>query len=356
MVELAPLPVGQGAASPLSAPAALDPKQTLFVRAYRWMLLARTLDEKLAALYKAGGKISGGVFLGTGQEALSTALGLALRKGDIFAPLIRDLAGRLAFGEQVLDATRTYLGSKLGPMRGRDGNIHRGRIYEGQLAMISHLGAMISTTAGVLLARKMRNQTGHVGAISIGDGGTSTGSTHEGLNLAAVERLPMVAIIANNQYAYSTPTKRQYACEDLIDRASGYGYEGHSVDGTDLEACLSVVGRAVERARDGKGPQMVVARLLRLTGHGLHDDASYVDPKLKASPVGADCIRLAERQMVERGWAEEGELAAMKREALAQVEEAAAQAMRDPAPDASAEEWTALSESTMHDTGLATRS
>ncbi len=352
MVELAPSPVVHEADPP---PAPLDFKQSAFLRAYRWMLLARTLDEKLAALYKAGGKISGGVFLGTGQEALSTALGLSLRKGDIFAPLIRDLAGRLAFGEPVLDATRTYLGSKDGPMRGRDGNIHRGRIYEGQLAMISHLGAMISTTAGILLARKMRGQTGHIGAISIGDGGTSTGSTHEGLNLAAVEGLPIIAVIANNQYAYSTPTKRQFACEDLIQRAVGYGYEGHSVDGTDLEACLEVVGAAAQRARDGKGPQMVVARLLRLSGHGLHDDASYVDPKLKASAVGADCLRLAERTMLERGWAEAGELAALKREAQSQVEEAAAQAMRDPAPDAAVEKWSALSEDSMQDHGLATR-
>lgn len=353
MVELASSPE-VNEASPQSV--SLDPSQSLLLRAYRWMLLARTTDEKLAALYKAGGKISGGVFLGTGQEALSAALGMALRKGDIFSPLIRDLAGRLAFGEPVSDAMRTFLGSKEGPMRGRDGNIHRGRIHEGQLAMISHLGAMISTTAGVLLARKMRGQTGTVGAISIGDGGTSTGATHEGLNLAGVERLPLVAVIANNQYAYSTPNNRQYACADLIDRAKGYGYEGHTVDGTDFEACLDVLGRAVQRARDGKGPQMVVANLLRLTGHGLHDDASYVDPKLKASPVGADCVRLAERILIERGLAEEGELAAMKREAQAKVEEAAAQALREGGPDASQEDWAAISDTRMLDRGLAMRS
>ena len=351
MVELAPSPVVQSPESPLKP----ESKRENFVRAYRWMLLARTLDEKLAALYKAGGKISGGVFLGTGQEALSTALGVALRKGDVFAPLIRDLAGRLAFGEPVLDATRTYLGSRLGPMRGRDGNIHRGRIAEGQMAMISHLGAMISTTAGVLLARRMRGQTGTVGAISIGDGATSTGSTHEGLNTAAVEHLPLVAVIANNQYAYSTPTSRQFACEDLLDRAKGYGYEGHSVDGTDLEACLEVLQRAVDRAREGHGPQMVVARLLRLTGHGLHDDASYVDAKLKASPVGADCLRLAEKTLLEHRWAGAEDLAAWKAECVKEVDDAAAQAMRDPAPDPALEDWSALNEPEMLDLGLATR-
>ncbi|HWQ91984.1 MAG TPA: thiamine pyrophosphate-dependent dehydrogenase E1 component subunit alpha, partial [Clostridia bacterium] len=114
-----------------------------YVQAYRYMLLARILDDKFASLYRMG-KIHGGVFLGRGQEALSVAVGLALRRGDVFAPLIRDGAGRLAFGEPLLDGVRTYLGSALGPMRGRDGNIHRGHPKEGLLPMISHLGAMIA--------------------------------------------------------------------------------------------------------------------------------------------------------------------------------------------------------------------
>ena len=171
------------------------------------MLLSRVLDEKMASLYR-GGKIHGGVFLGRGQEALSVAVGLALRKGDIFAPLIRDGAGRLAFGEPVLDAVRTYLGSAAGPMRGRDGNVHRGRPREGLLAMISHLGAMISVVNGALLVRRFKKIEGVVGATCIGDGGTSTGSFHEALNQAAVEKLPLVIVVANNQYAYSTPNSR----------------------------------------------------------------------------------------------------------------------------------------------------
>src|SRR5713226_5843707 len=182
-----------------------------YVRAFRCMLLARTLDDKFASLYRMG-KIHGGVFLGRGQEALSVATGLALRKGDIFAPLIRDGAGRLAFGEPILDAVRTYLGSALGPMRGRDGNVHRGRPREGLLAMISHLGAMISVVNGALLAHRFKGQNQTVGLASVGDGATSTGAFHEGLNQAAVERLPLVLVIANNHYAYSTPTERQFAC------------------------------------------------------------------------------------------------------------------------------------------------
>src|SRR5437660_9873325 len=149
-----------------------------YLKAFRTMLLARVLDDKFASLWRMG-KIFGGVFLGRGQEALSVSVGLALRKGDVFAPLIRDAAGRLAFGEPILDAVRTYLGSTLGPMRGRDGNIHRGRPREGLLPMISHLGAMIAVVNGTLFARRHRNISGVVGATSIRDGGTSTGSLHE---------------------------------------------------------------------------------------------------------------------------------------------------------------------------------
>src|SRR6202041_42381 len=212
--------------------------------AYRFMLCARLLDDKFAALYRAG-KIQGGVFLGRGQEALSAALGISLKKTDVFAPLIRDGAGRLAFGETVLDAVRTYLGSALGPMRGRDGNVHRGRPRQGLLPMISHLGAMISVVNGALMAHRFKKIEGSVGAASIGDGATSTGSFHEGLNQAAVERLPLVVVVANNQYAYSTPNHRQFACKDLIDKAIGYGIPAHRVDGTDLDDCLRVLSSVV---------------------------------------------------------------------------------------------------------------
>src|SRR5437763_4669454 len=196
-----------------------------YIQACRWMLLARTLDEKFASLYRAG-KIHGGVFLGRGQEALSVSIGLALRRGDVFAPLIRDQAGRLAFGEPLLDGVRTYLGSVLGPMRGRDGNIHRGRPKEGLLVMISHLGAMISVVNGGLLAHRFKGISGTVGAACVGEGATSTGAFHEALNQAAVEKLPLVVILANNHYAYSTPSERQFACRSLLDKSPGYGISG----------------------------------------------------------------------------------------------------------------------------------
>jgi len=313
----------------------------LCLKAYRLMLLARTLDDKFASLYRMG-KIHGGVFLGRGQEALSVSVGLALRQGDIFAPLIRDGAGRLAFGEPVLDAVRTYLGSPLGPMRARDGNIHRGRPQEGLFVMISHLGAMISVVNGALLAHRFKGITGTVGATCIGDGGTSTGAFHEGVNQAAVEKLPLVLIVADNQYAYSTPTERQFACRSLLDKAAGYGIEGQTVDGTDLSACLKVVSGAVSQARAGRGPQMVVARLLRLCGHGEHDDASYIDPKLKQSPLGRDCLKVAEGYLLQQNWADAQTFVTWRNEVAQRVEESVAKVQREPGPDPYKEDWCAL--------------
>jgi pyruvate dehydrogenase E1 component alpha subunit/2-oxoisovalerate dehydrogenase E1 component alpha subunit len=317
--------------------------------AYRFMLLARLLDDKFAGLYRAG-KIHGGVFLGRGQEALSASIGVSLKKTDVFAPLIRDAAGRLAFGETVLDAVRTYLGSPLGPMRGRDGNVHRGKPQEGYLPMISHLGAMISVVNGVLFARRLKKISGTVGAACVGDGATSTGAFHEALNQAAVEKLPLVLVVADNQYAYSTPTSHQFACEDLAQKAAGYGVESHSVDGTDLVACLKIVGDAVARARAGNGPQLVVAKLLRLCGHGEHDDSSYVDPKLKTLPIGRDCLKTAEEFLLQKKWSDAATLATWRGEIIREIEEAVGQVQREPAPDPFAENWSAISSEHLSET------
>src|SRR5258708_17151609 len=225
-----------------------------FMEAFRWMLLSRTLEEKLVSLYR-GGQITGGVYIGKGEEAVSVAWGLFWQKGDIFAPLIRDQAGRSAFGEPLVDVARTYLGSRQGPMRGRDGNIHRGLPRQGQLAMISHLGAMVSVTVGALMAKRFKGENNFVGLGCIGEGGMQTGSFHEGMNLAAVEQVPLVIVATNNHYAYSTPNDREFACTDLVDRAKGYGFEGYSIDGTDLNACLEGNDSACQRAQGGRPPQ-----------------------------------------------------------------------------------------------------
>ena len=163
------------------------------------------------------------------------------------------------------------------------------------------------------------------------------------MNQAAVEKLPLVLVIANNQYAYSTPTSHQFACRDLADKAAGYGVESQSVDGTDLAACLETVGDAVARAREGRGPQLVVATLLRLCGHGEHDDAGYVDPQLKTSPIGRDCLKVAEEFLLRQKWMDAAQLAALRNRLAREVEEAVAQVQREPAPDPFAENWCAVS-------------
>ncbi len=313
-----------------------------FLEAFRWMLLARTLEEKLVSLYR-GGLITGGVYVGRGQEAVSVACGLFLQKGDIFAPLIRDQAGRSAFGEPLLDVTRTYLGSRQGPMRGRDGNIHRGRPRNNQLAMISHLGAMVSVTVGALMAKRFHGEKNFVGLSCIGEGGMQTGSFHEGMNIAAVEQVPLVVVATNNHYAYSTPNDREFACHDLVNRAIGYGFEGYTVDGTDLTNCLDMIGSAVKRARAGRPPQLVVASVLRLSGHGEHDDASYVTDEIKRQPFARDCLKLAEQTIVDVNLLDAATLREWRKDAAAQVDEAISIAQKEAAPEADEEDWCAIS-------------
>jgi TPP-dependent pyruvate/acetoin dehydrogenase alpha subunit len=309
-----------------------------YIDAFNWMLLARTVEEKLASLWRAG-KISGGVYLGKGQEAISAALGTMLKSGDIFGPLIRDQAGRLAFGEPLIDVFRVHFGSRTGLSRGRDGNVHRGNPRRGYHAMISHLGSLISVVAGALVARRFKGDTSAIGATTIGDGGSSTGAFHEAINMAAIEKLPLVVVVVNNQYAYSTPNNRQFACKDLVDRAIGYGVEGHSLDGTDLRDCLLVLGRATERARSGHGPQMVVGSCLRLTGHAEHDDGFYMDKSLYHTALGRDCLKVAENYLQERQWADEALLENWRKTAKQQVDEAVINAQREPLADPNTETW-----------------
>src|SRR2546425_3631346 len=334
--KTAPASLGKAAAGKAAPP------HDRFLEAFRWMLLARTLEEKLVSLYR-GGQITGGVYIGKGQEAVSVACGIFLEKGDIFAPLIRDQAGRSAFGEPLIDVTRTYLGSRLGPMRGRDGNIHRGRPRDNQLAMISHLGAMVSVTVGALMAKRFRGEKGFIGLSCIGEGGMQTGSFHEGMNIAAVEQVPLVVVATNNHYAYSTPNDREFACHDLIDRAIGYGFEGYGVDGTDLAACLDVIGAAVKRVRAGRPPQLVVASVLRLSGHGEHDDASYVTDEIKREPFARDCLKVTEQTIADLNLIDAETLAEWRRDAAAQVDEAIATAQKEAPPEGDKEDWCAIS-------------
>src|SRR5205823_1598423 len=155
-----------------------------------------------------------------------------------------------------------------------------------------------------------------------GEGGMQTGAFHEGMNIAAVEQVPLVVVATNNHYAYSTPNDREFACTDLVERAKGYGFEGYSIDGTDLNACLEVIGSAVQRARAGRPPQLVVASVLRLSGHGEHDDASYVTDEIKRQPFAQDCVKLTEKKIVDLGLADATTLQSLKDDARKQVDEA----------------------------------
>jgi pyruvate dehydrogenase E1 component alpha subunit/2-oxoisovalerate dehydrogenase E1 component alpha subunit len=201
---------------------------------------------------------------------------------------------------------------------------------------------MISVVNGALLVRRFKKIQGTVGAACIGDGGTSTGAFHEALNQAAIEKLPLVLVVANNQYAYSTPNSRQFACRDLADKAIGYGVAVHSVDGTDLEKCLNTLREAVAKARAGGGPQMVVAQLLRLCGHGEHDDGNYVTTQFKQSAFGRDCMKVAEEQLLRRGWADAAAVQNFREAAVLEVEQAVARVQREPGPDPYKETWCAL--------------
>ncbi len=307
------------------------------------MEMARAFDTKLSALYKAG-KIYGGVFTGRGHEAIAACEGVYLRKGhDVYTPFIREQAGRCAWGDSVLESARSYFGSALGLMRGREGNVHWGNPREGTLAPISHLGAMIPVVAGMLMAKRMQGEKDFVGVVCIGDGTTSVGATHEGCNLIAVEKLPAVIVVTNNQYAYSTPNHQEFACKSLCDRGVGYGTTTHECDGTDFLQTLEVMGRAIAAARAGEGPQWVVANTLRMCGHGEHDDAAYIPQELKDRFADRDPLAVARRQVQEQGWLTADEIAAIQAECADEVQRAVAQAQKEPTPNPATEDWSATS-------------
>lgn len=311
-------------------------------RAYRAMVMARAFDTKISALYKAG-KIFGGVFLGRGHEAVAACEAVFLTRGeDVYNPFIREQAGRCAWGDSVLESARSYLGSIEGRMRGRDSNVHWGCPEHGNPAPISHLGAMVSVVAGMMLAKRFRGETGRVGVACIGDGTTSVGATHEALNLIAVEKLPVVIVVTNNQFAYSTPNSQEFAA-DLMDRGRGYGLTCHECDGTDFMTTLATMQRAISAARAGEGPQWVVANTLRMCGHGEHDDAAYIPEEVKAAYADKEPLAVARRQMLEAGWITEAETAAWDDECRDEVQRLVAQAQREKTPNPADEDWCATS-------------
>ncbi len=255
--------------------AALSSDQLLEL--YYFLRLTRTLEERLVALYRQT-KVIGGLFRSLGQEGESVASAYALERGrnkDILSPLIRNLGSLLVMGAHPVEILRQYMAKAESPTHGRELNVHFNDLEKGYLGQISHLGDMIPVMAGIALSFKLRREP-RVGLVYIGDGGTSTGTFHEGLNLAAVQRLPLVVIGEYNHWAYSTPPEKQFAVKDLAEKAKGYGVQAVTVDGNDVFAVYEATRFAVERARRGKGVHFIEVKTYRRKGHAEHDDQHYV--------------------------------------------------------------------------------
>jgi TPP-dependent pyruvate/acetoin dehydrogenase alpha subunit len=238
------------------------------------MRLTRSLEERLVNLYRQT-KVVGGLFRSLGQEADAVGSAYALRKGDILSPLIRNLGSMLVKGATPVEILKQYMAKGDSPTRGRELNIHFGDTERGFIGQISPLGDMVPVMAGVTLTFKLRGED-RVGLVYVGDGATSTGAFHEGINFAAVQRCPLVVIIENNGYAYSTPTSRQTAATRFVDKAIGYGIPGERADGNDVIATYEATKRAVDRARRGEGTSIVELMTYRRKGHAEHDNQSYV--------------------------------------------------------------------------------
>jgi pyruvate dehydrogenase E1 component alpha subunit/2-oxoisovalerate dehydrogenase E1 component alpha subunit len=241
---------------------------------YYWMRLTRSLEERLVNLYRQT-KVVGGLFRSLGQEADAVGSAYALQQGDILSPLIRNLGSMLVKGATPVEILKQYMAKEDSPTRGRELNIHFGDTERGFIGQISPLGDMVPVMAGVTLTFKMRGEN-RVGMVYVGDGATSTGAFHEGINFAAVQKCPLVVIIENNGYAYSTPTSKQSLVAQFADKAIGYGIPGETADGNDVIATYEATKRAVDRARAGEGTSIVELMTYRRKGHAEHDNQSYV--------------------------------------------------------------------------------
>lgn len=285
----------------LEKPAAESLTRGQLIELYYFLKLNRGLEEKLSNLYRQG-KVVGGLYRSLGQEACSIGSAYALERGDIFTPLIRNLGAILVRGGSPRDIFCQYMAKADSPTRGRDLNVHFGWISpEGSMpSVISMLGDMIPILTGAVMAERMNGRR-TVALTWIGDGGASTGAFHEGLNFASVQKAPLVLIIENNGWAYSTPTSKQTANTRLVDRAIGYGCHGEQVDGNDVLAVYEATRQAIERARQGEGPTLIEARTMRMKGHAEHDDMKYVPKDMVEQWAHRDPIALFEQRLLAEG-------------------------------------------------------
>ena len=278
-------------------------------------------------------KVVGGVFRSLGQEATAVGSAYALAPRDFVTPLIRDLGAVLVKGIRPREVFAQYMAKAWGPSGGRDLNIHFGDMDKGFIGPISHLGDMIPVMTGVLLAARMQKKK-IVAVAYIGDGGMSTGAFHEGINFAAVQKLPLIIIAEHNHYAYSTPTNLQTAVKDLAEKAAGYAVPASIVDGNDVVACYEVTKRAAEFARGGGGPVLIEAKTYRRRGHAEHDDQRYVPAgEIEWWEKNNDPIDRYERCLIERGLANEAKLQEITVDVSRELEEDCTWAESSPMPD-----------------------
>ncbi len=256
--------------------AGLDREDLLGI--YRHLLLTRGIEERGHILYKQG-KIPGSFYTGRGNEAASVGVATAMGPKDVGTPLHRDMGVHVVRGVEPWRIFAQYMGRVDGPTGGRDGNVHMADNRLGLIAMVSHLPAMLPVAVGCALAFRIREEP-RVAVGWFGEGASARGDCHEAMNLAGTRRLPVVFVCDNNQWAYSTPTHLEYACETLADRAEAYGFEGVVVDGTDVLAVYREAKRAIENAREGGGPTLLECLTLRMEGHAVHDDAFYIPKEM----------------------------------------------------------------------------
>ncbi|MBS1251771.1 MAG: Acetoin:2,6-dichlorophenolindophenol oxidoreductase subunit alpha [Anaerolineales bacterium] len=299
---------------------------------YYWMRLTRAIDERITLLYNQG-KILGAAFSERGHEAISVGAAGALEDDDIVAPMHRDLGAYLVRGLPAREIMAQHLGKVTGTSRGRDSNMHGlGDLSHGIIGFVSMLPASLPVTVGVGLSFWLRDE-GRVAMTWFGDGATSTGKFHEGLNFAGVFKLPVVFICENNQYAYSTPTSRQFAIEDIADRAAGYGFPGIIVDGNDVLEVYEATKAAVDRARAGGGPTLIECKTMRMLGHAFHDNAEYVPDELLAEWEKKDPVAQYENALIEREVLTEERRQEIESRVRDTLEEAQAFAEESPMPD-----------------------
>jgi pyruvate dehydrogenase E1 component alpha subunit/2-oxoisovalerate dehydrogenase E1 component alpha subunit len=299
---------------------------------YYWMRLTRTLEERLVALYRQT-KVVGGLFRSLGQEADAVGSCYALEARDIMSPLIRNMGAMLVKGATPVEVLKQCMAKGDSPTRGRELNIHFGDLERGFIGQISPLGDMVPVMAGVTLTFKMRGED-RVGLVYVGDGATSTGAFHEGINFAAVQRCPLVVIVENNGYAYSTPIRKQTAAKQFVDKAIGYGVPGEQADGNDVLAVYDVTRRAVDRARAGGGVSLIELMTYRRKGHAEHDNQSYVPPgEIEGWERENDPIDRYIKRLIEEFELEPAQLEAIDERVRAEVDKATDDAEKSPAPE-----------------------